>query len=128
MERLLGRRAHANSMAWGGRVSIPLSHAREWFLDQRRTPKQLLGVFWRKQLPLAPTFTTTAHAAQGQTVEAVIVALQLGRGVGIFARYTAFTRVRKREDLLIFRPFDRAPLQRGPPRGPHLIFRFRVEQ
>ena len=95
---------------------------RKWFLDQRRKPKPLLGV-WRKQLPLAPAFATTAHAAQGQTLEAAIVDLQLGRGVGILASYTAITRVRRREDMLIFRPFDLAPLQRGPPRGPDLLLR-----
>ena len=43
--------------------------------------------------------------------------------VDILASYTAITRVRTRKDLLIFRPFDLAPLQRGPPRGPDVLLR-----
>ena len=49
--------------------------------------------------------------------------LQLGRGVSSIASYVALTRVGKREDLLIYREFDRAPFICGPPEGPTLLLR-----
>ena len=77
----------------------------------------------RVQLPLAPAFAITAHAAQGRTLPAAIIDLQLGRGVSIIASYIAFTRVRRRGDLLIFREFERSLFAQGSPRGPALLLR-----
>ena len=78
----------------------------------------------RKQLPLAPAFAITAHASQGQTLsKGAIVDLQLGRGISIIASYVAITRVETKEQLLIYRPFDREPFMRGAPEGPTLLLR-----
>ena len=63
-------------------------------------------------------FAITAHAAQGQTLEAAIVDLQIGRGTSPIAGYVALTRVKRREDLLIYRAFDRDLFTKGSPRGP----------
>ena len=59
------------------------------------------------QWPLGPAYAVAAHSSQGQTLEAAIVDLLIGRGVGTLACYVAFTRVRTREDLLIYRAFMR---------------------
>ena len=93
----------------------------QWFLDKNRK-KPVLSVH-RRQLPLAPAFAMTAHAAQGQTLPAAIVDLQLGRGVSVIASYVALTRVRHRRDLLIYRPFDFDIFTQGPPEGPELLLR-----
>ena len=77
----------------------------QWFLDKgRQFPKLKIH---RKQLPLAPAWAITAHTSQGQTLRAAIVDLQIGRGTSPVASYVSFTRVRKCEDLLIYRPLDR---------------------
>ena len=90
-------------------------------MDQNRKDPKL--AVYRKHVPLAPAFASTAHAAQGQTLAAAIVDLQIGRGVSIIASYVAMTRVRRRGDLLIFRPFDRKLFQGGAPQGPALLLR-----
>ena len=73
-------------------------------------------------MPLVPAFAITAHASQGQTLaQGVIVVLQLGRGVSIIASYVAITRVQSKEQLLIYRAFDREPFTRGAPEGPTLL-------
>ena len=77
----------------------------------------------REQLPLAPYFAITAHAAQGQTLQAAIVDLQIGRGVSIVASYIALTRVRSREDIIIYRAFDRDLFAAGAPLVPELLLR-----
>ena len=94
---------------------------RRWFLDNKRK-YPMLPVF-REQLPLAPAFAITAHGAQGQTLPAAIVELQIGRGVSIIASYVAITRVRRRQDILIFRKFDRDLFMVGSPTGPSLLMR-----
>ena len=63
----------------------------------------------------------TAHTAQEQTLPVAIVDLQLGRGVSVIASYVALTRVRCREDLLIYRSFDYDIFTQGPPEGPELL-------
>ena len=78
---------------------------REWFLDQRRDNPKLSVKRW--QLPLAPAYAITAHGSQGQTLVAAFLDLQIGRGVSCIASYVASTRPRKKEDLLIYRSFDR---------------------
>ena len=68
----------------------------------------------RRQFPLAPGFATTAHAAQGQTyAEGAITDMQIGEGGDPMTAYIAVTRVRDREGLYIYRPFDASPYQKG---------------
>ena len=86
---------------------------REWFLDQRREKPKLSVKRW--QLPLAPAFSITAHGSQGQTLRASTWDLQIGRGVSNIASYEACTRGRKREDVLIYRKFDRDVFAQGGP-------------
>ena len=97
--------------------------SRPWFLDQRRDLPVLKVT--RYQLPLAPAYAITAHGSQGQTLPAAIIDLQIGRGVNPIASYVAFTRVKTRHDLLIFRSFDRAIFTQGAPEGPSLLLRHR---
>eukprot|EP00959_Pyramimonas_sp_CCMP1952_P199574 4174595-Pyramimonas_sp.AAC.1 len=58
---------------------------------------------------ITPALAVTARAAQGRTMAAVIADLERGRGVSWMSSCVAITRVRRRENLLIFRPFDRRP-------------------
>ena len=39
--------------------------------------------------------------------------MQIGKGTSPMSSYVAFTRVKKKEDLLIFRPFDRELFNKG---------------
>ena len=94
---------------------------RSWCLDQHR-PVPVLEVK-RYQVPLAPAYACTAHGAQGQTLPAVIIDLCLGRGVSSIASYVAMTRVRKREDLLIFRDFDFEVFTGSDLEGPTLLIK-----
>ena len=71
----------------------------------------------------APAFSWTAHTAQGQTLKAAIVDMQIGGGTSPMASYVAFTRVKKMEDLLIFRPFDRNLFSQGNLEGPELLLK-----
>ena len=89
---------------------------RTWFLDGYRAKRTILGIK-RKQIPLAPALALTAHAAQGQTKEAVIADLVIGRGVSSISSYVALTRIRNRESLMIYIPFDREPFTHGIPQG-----------
>ena len=95
--------------------------AREWFLDQRRANPKLSVKRW--QLPLSPAYAITAHGSQGTTLRAAFLELQIGRGVSCIASYVASTRPRKKEDLLIFRAFDRDVFTQGEPEGPCLLLR-----
>ena len=93
-----------------------------WFLDKgRKYP--VLGIR-RQQLPLAPAFAITAHCSQGQTLtQGAIVDLRIGRGTSPIASYVAMTRVEKRQDMLIYREFERELFTSGPRRGPELLLR-----
>ena len=95
---------------------------RTWFLDrQRKFPRLRIR---RVQFPLVPGFAITAHVGQGQTLrEGVIADLCLGPGSNCFTAYVAFTRVAGREYLLILRPFDAAPFQKGIGLGRELLLR-----
>ena len=64
-----------------------------WFIDKGRQ-KPILAV-QRQQLPVAPAFALTSHAAQGQTFLAAIVDLQIGRGTSPIGSYVDITRVKK---------------------------------
>ena len=94
---------------------------RRWYLDAKRQHPQL-GI-QRQQLPLAPAFSWTAHTAQGQTLEAAEVDMQIGKGTSPMSSYVASTRVAKKEDLLIFRPFDRELFTQGDQEGCLLLLK-----
>ena len=66
----------------------------------------------------------TAHAAQGQTFSnGAIVDLRLGGSSSAMASYVAITRVERREDLLIYRPFPISLFQNGQKPGLNLLMR-----
>ncbi len=78
----------------------------------------------RQQLPLAPAFATTSHAAQGQTFsQGVVVDLCLSKGSNIMSSYVSMTRVRNRQSLLIYRPFPRELFARGIAEGPSILLK-----
>ena len=87
------------------------SVVRDWYLDRnRKYPKLKVK---RHQLPLAPGFAMTAHASQGATLQNTIVDLQIPETASWITIYVALSRVRRADDVLIFRKFDIEPLQRG---------------
>ena len=92
-----------------------------WFHDKGR--KHPVLRISRQQIPLAPAFAITSHAAQGQTLAAAIVDLQIGRGTSSISSYVAITRVKTRNDLLIYRAFDRQLFTNGGPEGPELLLK-----
>ena len=95
---------------------------RVWYLDKDRKYPQLRVT--RTQFPLAPSFAVTAHVAQGQTLpEGVIADLCVMLGSACFTAYIAVTRVRSRDDLLIFRPFKMETFQTGVNIGRELLLR-----
>ena len=102
---------------------LPVAPVRStWFLDAGRAKPQL--AISRRQFPLAPAFASTAHAAQGQTLpQGVIADLQIGANGNPFTSYVAMTRVKDRQHLLIYRPFDAKPFQRGIGLGRDLLLR-----
>ena len=51
---------------------------------------------------------------------AAIADLQIGSGTSPIASYVALTRVKTRNDLLIFRPFSHELFTRGTLEGPEL--------
>ena len=76
----------------------------------------------RKQLPLAPGFATTAHAAQGQTCkEGVVMDMHIGEAGDPLTACIALTRVLDRHGLFVYRPFPAAPFQKGPKVGRELL-------
>ena len=93
---------------------------RDWLLDKCRKPP-VLNVT-RQQLPLAPGFAITAHASQGDTLEAAIVDVQVPNTSSWISLYVALSRVRRADDLLIFRAFDGAAMQQGDPIGAEYSF------
>ena len=92
-----------------------------WYLDKGRKHPVLRVT--RQQLPLAPAFALTAHAAQGQTLAAAIIDMQIGRGTNPIASYVALTRIKTRHDLLIYRVFEHGLFTQGPLEGPELLLR-----
>jgi hypothetical protein len=76
----------------------------DWYLDKNRPVPRLK--IKRRQVPLAPGFAMTAHASQGQTLETAIVDLRISVESSRQTSYVALSRVRKAEDILIFRPFN----------------------
>ena len=95
---------------------------RDWYLDKGRLHPMLKMT--RRQLPLMPAFAMTAHAAQGQTFSnGAIVDLRLGGSSSAMASYVAITRVERRDDLLIYRPFPRKLFENGQKPGLELLMR-----
>ena len=93
--------------------------SRTWFIDSYKKKPVLAVKRW--QIPLAPAFACTAHAAQGESEDAVIADLEVGRGVGSMSSYVAITRVTQRKGLLFYRPFARGPYTEGAPLGVALL-------
>ena len=56
-------------------------------------------------------------------MQAAILDLEIGRGVSPIASYVCMTRIKRREDFLIFRPFDREVFSHGPLEGPTLLLK-----
>ena len=54
---------------------------------------------------------------KGKPKGAVIADIVIGRGVSSISSYVALTRIRNREGLMIYRPFDREPFTHGNPQG-----------
>ena len=95
---------------------------RDWLLDKGRLHSQLQ--IRRHQLPLTPAFAMTAHAAQGQTFsKGAIVDLNIGGSSSTMSSYVALTRVERREDLLIYRPFPLELFNKGQKPGMELLLR-----
>ena len=94
---------------------------RSWFVDKGR--KHPVLRVRRQQLPLAPAFAMTAHASQGHNLPASIVDLQIGHGTSPIASYVAFTRVERRQDMIIYRPFDHSLFTNGSPEGLELLLK-----
>ena len=93
-----------------------------WFLDRGRVHPVLKIV--RRQLPLAPAFAVTSHAAQGQTFKkGAIVDLCIGKGTNPLGSYVAITRVTDKKHLLIYRPFGRELFAHGEREGPVLLLK-----
>ena len=91
-----------------------------WFLDKGRLHPVLK--IRRYQLPLAPAFALTSHAAQGQTLKkGAIVDLCIGKGTNPLGSYVAMTRVTHRGKLLIYRPFQHELFAQGEKEGPRLL-------
>ena len=78
----------------------------------------------RRQLPMTPAFAMTSHAAQGQTFsKGAIVDLCIGGSSSTMSSYVAITRVERREDLLIYRPFPLHLFNKGQKPGMELLLR-----
>ena len=101
----------------------PIFHVkRDWYLDKGRLHPMLK--LTRNQFPLMPAYAMTAHAAQGQTFSnGAIVDLRLGGSSSAMASYVAITRVERREDLLIYRPFPRNLFMNRQQPGLELLMR-----
>ena len=56
-------------------------------------------------------------------MNAAIVDMQIGAATNPISSYVAFTRVKKKEDLLIYRPFDRELFAKGNLEGPELLLK-----
>ncbi|CAF4690582.1 unnamed protein product, partial [Didymodactylos carnosus] len=61
----------------------------------------------RKQLPFVPAYAITTHKSQGQTMAKIIVALVYltSKNAETASAYVPLSRVKRLEDLAIYRPF-----------------------
>ena len=94
----------------------------QWHIDRREKNSVLRVTRW--QLPLLPAFALTAHAAQGRTLDAAIVDLRVTKQMSKIASYVALSRVRRADDILIFRPFDVDMFSSGCPDGPVALIKW----
>jgi disulfide oxidoreductase YuzD len=65
----------------------------------------------------------TAHASQGQTLDAAIVDVCIGSESSPVASYVALTRVKCKEQVLIYRAFDRRTFMKQQLLGPELLLK-----
>ena len=92
-----------------------------WYLDKgRKNPRLKIS---RKLIPLAPAFAMTSHAAQSQTLFGGAIVDLCTPGAYPMGAYVATTRVKRREDVLIYRPFKLASFQHGERAGPSLLLK-----
>ena len=69
----------------------------------------------RTQLPIVPAFAITTYKAQGLTMNKIVVDLQVPLGTLQAASiYVPLSRLKRAEDVAIFRPFDMKVLQVRP--------------
>ena len=95
---------------------------REWYLDKGTKHPQLQ--IKRRQIPLTPAFGMTSHSAQGQTFsKGAAVDLCIGGSSSTMSSYVALTRVERRQDLLILRPFPLDLFTKGQKPGMELLLR-----
>ena len=95
---------------------------REWYLDKGAKHPQLQ--IQRSQIPLTPAFGMTSHSSQGQTFsKGASVDLCIGGSCSTMSSYVALTRVERRQDLLILRPFPLDLFTKGQKPGMELLLR-----
>ena len=82
---------------------------------QVRIPKKnTKASFTRRQFPLVPRFSCTAHKSQGQTLSKAIVDLEPirnRRNPGIEHSYVPLSRVKRLQDLTLLRPVQASVLR-----------------
>ena len=73
---------------------------------------------------MTPAWAMTSHAAQGQTFNrGAIVDLKIGGSSSTMSSYVAITRVERRRELLIFRPFPIELFNQGQKPGLELLLK-----
>ena len=98
-----GRTVSVKRVPWTHlEYSVVTEDCEEPYIIQEET-----GTFW--QLPLAPAYAITIHKAQGQTIDKM--KLVLDRGCFVEGQlYTALSRVRSMDDLILDRPIHGSDL------------------
>ena len=109
----------------GGPGIYPIeAWTRSWYLDENRTGCRVEEKrVQRTQIPLCPAFAMTCYSSLGVSLPTAIVDFVVGRDVHIRAPYVAATRVKTRQDMLIFRAFDDKPFLQGDLKGPALLLK-----
>lgn len=64
--------------------------------------------FYRKQVPILPAFSITAHKSQGQTLERVII--DLNKCSGTESAYVMISRAKSLDGIIILRPFNKSKI------------------
>lgn len=86
-------------------------------LFQGKQDKRATGVIQvtRAQLPIVPAFAITTYKAQGLTMNKIVIDFQVPPGISQVASiYVPLSRVKRAEDIAIFRPFEMQVLQVRP--------------
>ena len=87
----------------------PIKGTFRYYFDKRNLRKSIS--IQRTQLPLDPGFSYTAHKTQGKTLPSIIVDLvPVTKHLDPSFAYVPLSRVRRFQDLLIMRPFDKRTL------------------